>query len=252
MLRKQAKKFPENPFQLFYHHKKEYTYKEFDQRVDEIAKGLIALGLKKGDRVGIFSPNRPEWLLTQYACARADLILVNINPSLQVDDLRYSLNHVQVKTLVMAEGYLRSNYVDIMKHIIPELGNTNANTIRSQSAPYLENIIVCGTKKHKGMINFDELYQISSIQEEYELGEREIEAKFDDITNIQYTSGTTGFPKAVALTHHNILNNGNQLGSIMNFGPDSKLLIGVPLYHCFGMVMGGLAALCHGSTLVHP
>lgn len=236
---------------MFYQHKVIYTYQEFDQRVDEVAKGLIALGLKKGDRVGMYSPNRPEWALVQYACSRADLILVNINPAFQTNDLKYSLNQVEVKTLIMPENFSHSNYVDIVRQVIPNLGH-DGTEIKCQEVPHLKNIIVCGTKKHKGMINFDELYKMHTLDDSAELERREKNIDFEDATNIQFTSGTTGYPKGATLSHHNILNNGRMLGSIMEYGPDSKLCICVPLYHCFGMVMGSLAALNYGGAAVYP
>ena len=142
MLRKQAAKYPSNPFQIFYEHKVEYSYKEFDERVDEIARGLIALGHKPGDRVGIYSPNRPEWALVQYACSRADLILVNVNPAFQHHDLQYALNQVEIKTLIMPESFSHSHYVDIVRHLIPTLGHDGSTDIKSDVLPHLEKVIV--------------------------------------------------------------------------------------------------------------
>lgn len=252
MLRKQAGLYPNNPFQVFYQHKVEYTYSEFDQRVDEIAKGLIALGLEPGDRVGIYSPNRPEWALVQYAASRADLILVNVNPAFQTDDLEYALNKVEIKTLIMPESFSHSHYVDIVRHLIPELGRDGTTNVNSEKVPHLKHVVVCGTKKHKGMINFDDLYKIYTNRDAIELAEREANTNFEAATNIQFTSGTTGFPKGATLSHHNILNNGRMLGNIMGYTPDSKLCICVPLYHCMGMVMGNLAALNFGAASVFP
>ena len=157
MLRRHAVKFAKTPFQVFHQHGVSYTYEEFDQRVDEVAKGLIALGLKKGDRVGIYSPNRPEWSLVQYACSRADMILVNINPAFQTDDLKYSLNQVEVKALIMPEKFSHSNYVDIVRHLVPTLGHDNTTIVKSEQVPNLEKIIVCGHTAFK-LCNFKILY----------------------------------------------------------------------------------------------
>ena len=141
-LRSQAEKYSKNPCQVFYQHGITYTYEEFDQRVDEVAKGLIALGLEKGDRIGIYSPNRPEWSILQYAAARADLILVNVNPAFQVHDLEYALNLVGIKVLVMPEQFSHSYYVDIVRHLIPTIGAQGSTTIKSSRVPDLRHIIV--------------------------------------------------------------------------------------------------------------
>ena len=252
LLRKQAKKYPNNAFQVFHQHGVEYSYKEFDQRVDEIAKGLIALGLQPGDRVGMYAPNRPEWALTQYACARADLILVNVNPAFQTDDLDYALNKVGIKTLIMQERFSQSHYVDIVRHLIPNLGAGGSTLVKSKRCPKLEHVVVCGKKRHKGMINFDELYHNYSNNDEHELWIREKNVDFESPTNIQFTSGTTGFPKGAALTHHNIVNNALMYGSIAEFSSDTRLCISVPLYHCMGMVMGSLSMLNFGGTAIYP
>lgn len=209
---------------------------------------MIALGLQKGDRVGIYSPNRPEWVLTQYACSRADLILVNVNPAFQTEDLEYSLNKVGVSALVMPESHSKSNYVDIVRHLIPDIGKDNSTTINSDIVPDLKHVIVTGTKKHKGMINFDELYDIYSHSDAKELQKREDEIDFESPTNIQFTSGTTGFPKGATLSHLNILNNGYMLARIMGFTEQTKICVCVPLYHTMGMVMSNLAALSMGGT----
>jgi fatty-acyl-CoA synthase len=141
-LRKQAEKYPNNDFQVFYQHDVRYTFQEFDQRVDEVAKGLLALGLQKGDRVGMYAPNRPEWALVEYACMRADLILVNVNPAFQEHDLDYALNLVEVKALVMAESFSKSNYVDIVRALVPDIGKDESSTVKSDVLPHLEKVIV--------------------------------------------------------------------------------------------------------------
>ncbi|CAI2363372.1 unnamed protein product [Moneuplotes crassus] len=251
-LRTQALKYAKNPFQVFYQHGVSYTYEEFDQRVDEIACGLIALGLEKGDRIGMYSPNRPEWSLIQYAAARADLILVNVNPAFQTDDLKYALNLANIKVLVMPEQFSKSHYVDIVRHLIPDHATSKSTTISSSMVPDLRHVIVCDHKRHKGMINFDELYSNYSRRDRKEMEKRERECDFEAATNIQFTSGTTGYPKGATLTHHNILNNSFMLGGYMGYDSETKICLPVPLYHCFGMVMGSLGALNYGSTAVYP
>ena len=169
-----------------------YSYQELDQRVDEIAKGLIALGLERGDRVGIYSPSRPEWILTQYAWARADLIVVNINPAFQTKDLKYSLELVGVKALVMPESFSKSHYVSILRNIIHNHGHDGSFEVKWKELPDLKRVIIWDHKKHKGFINFDELYKNHSFQEAEELKVREENEWFESPTNIQFTSGTTG------------------------------------------------------------
>ena len=167
----------------------------------------------------------------QYACSRADLILVNVNPAFQHKDLEYCLNKVEIKTLVMPERFSKSHYVDIVRHLVPDLGKDGTTNVKNDRVPHLQQVVVCGTKKHSGMINFEDLYKIYSRNDAEELRRREENTDFESATNIQFTSGTTGFPKGATLSHHNILNNGRMLGSIMEYDSNSKLCICVPLYH---------------------
>ena len=191
-LRMQADILKDHPFHIFCQHKVTYSYRELNQRVEEIAKGLIALGLEKGDRVGIYSPSRPEWILTQYAWARADLIVVNINPAFQTKDLKYSLELVGVKALVMPESFSKSHYVDILRKIIHNHGHDGSYEVNWKELPDLKRVIIWDHKKHKGFINFDDLYKNHSFKEAEELKIREANESFEEATNIQFTSGTTG------------------------------------------------------------
>lgn len=178
-----------------------WTYEEFNQRVDTIAAGLISMGNMKGDRVGIYAPNINEWLLTAFACFRADLILVNVNPAFQTDELAFGLNKVGIKTLVLAESFKKSNYVKILKEIAPEIGQNGTNQLISKRFPDLKNIVLCSDRKETGMWNFKELYNLASQSDFDELHLREENQQPEDPVNIQFTSGTTGYPKGATLSH---------------------------------------------------
>jgi fatty-acyl-CoA synthase len=223
-----------------------WTYAELLQRSEQIAKGLLALGLPKQSRIGIYAPNCKEWLLTQMAASLADLILVNINPAYQTRELAHALNKVGVSALVMTPGFKTSNYIELLNHIDPSLANQESTTLNLPNIPTLKNIIIIGEKKEKGMMNFDDLYHMNS--DEYH--DRTQAVNFDDPTNIQFTSGTTGNPKAATLSHFNIVNNGYYIGELQKYGRHDRVAIPVPLYHCFGMVIGNLACIAHGSAMV--
>lgn len=180
------------------------------------------------------------------------MILVNVNPAFQVKDLKYCLELVGVKTLIMPEQFSHSHYVDIVRHIIPHIQTYDHHVIQSKELPELRHVIVCDHKKHKGMLNFDDLYTIYSHSDADEMAEREANCNFEDATNIQFTSGTTGFPKGATLSHHNIVNNSLQVATLMGYTPDTKICLPVPLFHTFGMSMGSLAAMNTGATCVWP
>ena len=228
-----------------------WSYSELLQRAESVASGLVALGLPKQARIGIYGPNSSEWVVTQMAASLADLILVNINPAYQVVELKHALRKVQVSAVVMATGFKSSNYVDLMTTTVPELSNASSTTINSKELPSLKHCVLIGSTKKKGFMNFDDLYNLGSGKnEEYETRTRNV--SFEDPTNIQFTSGTTGDPKAATLTHHNIVNNGYHVGETLNYTPDDRVCIPVPLYHCFGMVLGNIACITHGSCIVLP
>lgn len=228
-----------------------WSYTELLQRAETVASGLVALGLPKQARIGIYGPNSSEWVVTQMAASLADLVLVNINPAYQVVELKHALSKVQVAAVIMATGFKSSNYVDLMMTTVPELRNASSTTIASAELPDLKHCLLIGSAKQKGFMNFDDLYKLGSGKnEEYET--RTSNVNFEDPTNIQFTSGTTGAPKAATLTHHNIVNNGYHVGETLNYSPDDRVCIPVPLYHCFGMVLGNLACITHGSCIVLP
>ena len=182
------------------------------------------------------------------AASLSDLILVNINPAYQLIELEHSLNKVQVSALIMTPGFKSTNYIELLSQIDPELKNQESTTLNLKKIPNLKHIILIGEEYHKGMINFNEFYHLNS--DDYEARTRNV--KFEDPTNIQFTSGTTGTPKAATLTHHNIVNNGYFIGDLLKYTHHDRIAIPVPLYHCFGMVIGNLCCIAYGSAMVYP
>ncbi len=228
------------------------TYLQLRERVDTLACGLLRLGLEPGDRIGIWSPNNLEWALTQFATAKAGLVLVNINPAYRRSELEYALEKVGCKALVLAPQFKGTDYLAMVADLAPELATAQPGALRSTRLPSLRTVVRLGPDDAPGTFRFDDLMQTPRPEELaalQTLGER---LQFDDAVNIQFTSGTTGQPKGATLSHHNILNNGYFVGEAIRLGPDDRLCVPVPLYHCFGMVMANLGCLTHGSALVYP
>ncbi len=229
------------------------TYAQMKVRVDAVAAGLVALGLKPGDRVGIWSPNNAEWTLTQFATAKAGIILVNINPAYRVHELEYALNKVGCVALVTIDAFKGTNYVDMVESLAPELASCAAGALAAQRLPHLRTVIrIGGAASRPGTFSFAELETMGGPAEHAEIARLEDVLQFDDPINIQFTSGTTGSPKGATLTHHNILNNGYFTAEGIAFTELDRLCIPVPLYHCFGMVMGNLGCVTHGACMVYP
>jgi fatty-acyl-CoA synthase len=229
-----------------------WTYRELSEKVDAFAAGLLALGLEPGDRVAIWSPNNSEWVVTQFATAKAGLILVNINPAYRLSELEYALNKVGCKVLITATRFKTSDYIGMINTLAPELGSSDPGSLSAEKLPHLRFVIETAAVPSPGAIAFNAVYAMGRENERQRLAELARTLQFDDAINIQFTSGTTGLPKGATLTHHNILNNGFFVGEIMQFGPEDKVCIPVPLYHCFGMVIGNLACITHGSAMVLP
>ncbi|MFV8825952.1 AMP-binding protein [Thauera sp. WH-2] len=228
------------------------TYAQLKSKVDALACGLMRLGLEPGERIGIWSQNTMEWALTQFATAKAGLVLVNINPAYRRSELEYALNKVGCRALILSPAFKTSNYLEMMADLAPELGHCEPGLLRSHRLPSLEMVIRMGADKSPGMLNFDDLLRVPTREELTALGLLSEKLQFDDPINIQFTSGTTGHPKGATLSHHNILNNGFFVGEAIKLVPGDRLCIPVPLYHCFGMVMGNLGCVTHGATMVYP
>lgn len=237
---------------VFPEHGIRWTWDEFGREVERVAAGFNALGLEKGDRIGIWSPNRPEWLVTQFASARAGLVLVTINPAYRVHELEYVLNKVGIKAIVAAESFKTSRYLAMIEELAPELSTAKPGDLHAARLPDLRIVIRTGETKSPGMLNFWDIPALAGPEHVAALEEITADASPDDAINVQFTSGTTGNPKGATLSHVNILNNGRFTVARMNFSTADKLAIPVPLYHCFGMSMGTLGCVSTGTTMVFP
>jgi fatty-acyl-CoA synthase len=229
-----------------------WSYSALKERVDAFAAGLLALGLRPGESIGIWSPNNAEWAVAQFATAKAGLILVNINPAYRLAELEYALNKAGCAALITAARFKASDYLSMLSELAPELATASAGELRAARLPDLRLVIVIGAEKVPGTLRFEAVYSLAGEAERDRLLTLASQLQFDDPINIQFTSGTTGFPKGATLTHHNILNNGFFIAEAMRLRERDRVCIPVPLYHCFGMVIGNLGCLTHGSTMVFP
>jgi fatty-acyl-CoA synthase len=228
------------------------NWRQLTNAVDRLAAGLLTLGLEPGDRVGIWSPNNAEWLLTQLATARAGLVLVCINPAYRRHELDYALNKAQCRALVTATAFKSSDYAGMLMELMPELAQCTAGALQAARVPALRSIVQIGTHSLPGSFAFDDLTVRGGAEERARLIALAGVLQFDDPVNIQFTSGTTGSPKGATLTHHNLLNNGFFCGETMRYTQEDRLCIPVPLYHCFGNSIGVMACLTHGTAMVFP
>ncbi len=247
-----AARFPNNDALIVRHQHIRLTYRELQSRINEFAKGLIKLGIKKGDRVGIWSANNYEWCVTQFATAKIGAILVNINPAYRLHELDYCLRQSGCAALIISPEFKSSNYVQMMHELCPQLLNSEPDQIKIPFLPELRAVIRMGDTPSSGMYNWRRIVSLGGEISDAKLAERQRDLEFDEPINIQYTSGTTGFPKGATLSHHNILNNGFFVASLQKITDKDRVCIPVPLYHCFGMVMGNLGCITHGATMVYP
>ncbi|WP_321796651.1 AMP-binding protein [Caballeronia sp. J97] len=245
--------FADRPAVVFREQDIRWTWREFAHEVDVLASGLLALGLRAGDRVGIWSPNRAEWLLTQFATARMGAVLVNINPAYRLAELEYALNKVGCKAIIAAEQFKSSKYLEMLQALAPELADAAPNALAAAKLPELRAVIRMGDAKTPGMLNFDDVMRSGREQlDATRLDALEAKLSPDDPINIQFTSGTTGNPKGATLTHRNIVNNARYIAMAMRLSEQDSLCIPVPLYHCFGMVLAVLACVSTGCAMVFP
>jgi len=247
-----AEKHPGSDALVVCHQDVRWSYAEFNRRIDYLATGLLKLGIGVGDRVGIWGPNSHEWVLTQMATAKIGAILVCVNPAYRLFELEYALNKSGCRAIVSAEQFKTSKYLEMLNELAPELKSSSAGELKAKKLPELEIVIRMGKTESPRMFNFPDVCNMGGDAERQRLLDLKSELRPDDPINIQFTSGTTGSPKGATLTHCNILNNGYLTGAGMQLTPDDKLCIPVPLYHCFGMVLGNLACFAHGATAVYP
>ncbi|MBA2858532.1 fatty-acyl-CoA synthase [Methanococcus maripaludis] len=247
---KQAQKDPDREFLVYPDRNLRFTYKEFDERTDLLAKGLLEIGIKKGDHIGIWARNVPDWLTFMFATAKIGVVLVTVNTAYKSHELAYVMKQSDMKALAIIDSFRDVNYLEILYELVPELKTSQRGKLNSEEFPYLKNVIYVGQEKHRGMYNTSELMLLGKYVSDEKLIEAKKGLDSDDVINMQYTSGTTGFPKGVMLTHKNILNNGYYIGEKQKFTEEERLCLPVPLFHCFGIVLGVLALLTHGGTLV--
>lgn len=228
------------------------SYYDFDREIDAVACGLLALGLGKGDRVGIWSPNRYEWILTQFATAKIGVVMVNINPAYRLSEVEYALNKVGCKALILAKSFKTSQYLDMIRQLAPELEECEPGRLHAAKLPTLKTVVVMDQTPSKGVYTFEQLQNLGGPAQQLRIPAIDATLNPDDAINIQFTSGTTGAPKGATLSHYNIVNNARFVTDRIKLSESDRLCIPVPLYHCFGMVMGVLGAVSKGAAMVFP
>lgn len=245
-----AKHTPDKEYIVYSDRNLRFTWKEFNERVDDMAKGLIAIGVTKGTHVGLWAQNVPDWLTFLYACAKIGAVCITVNTNYKQNELEFLVKDSDMHTLCLTDGTWESNYVDMTYQMLPELRECQRGHLESKNFPNLKNVVYIGQEKYRGMYNTAEILLLGENTEEDEFIKLRNSVNCHDVVNMQYTSGTTGFPKGVMLTHYNIANNGYLTGEHMKFTQEDKLCVCVPLFHCFGVVLATMNCLTHGCTEV--
>ena len=233
-----VEKTPDKEFIVYSDRDLRFTYKQFDQRVNNLAKGLLSIGVTTGSHVGIWATNVPDWLTFLFASAKIGAVLVTVNTNYKQHELEYLTDNADLHTLCISNGTFDSDYVDMTYTMLPELRTSQRGNMHSERFPFMKNVIYIGQEKHRGMYNTAELLLLGQTQDNEKLEACRSRFNCHDVVNMQYTSGTTGFPKGVMLTHHNITNNGYCIGQCMKFTENDRVCLPVPLFHCFGIVLG--------------
>lgn len=249
-LEKWTAETPDKEFMIYSDRNLRFTYAQFNQRVDHLAKALLHIGMNPGDKLGIFANNVPDWITFMFATAKIGAILVTVNTNYKTHELEYIMKDADISALALVNGFRDSDYVSMINELVPELKDSQRGYLKSERFPFLKNIIFIGPEKHRGMFNTAELIQLGSQLDDARFLEIKAKTTCDDVVNMQYTSGTTGFPKGVMLTHHNIVNNGFATGECMKYTAEDRLCICVPMFHCFGCVLALCAIITHGASLV--
>ncbi|KGP71655.1 AMP-binding protein [Pontibacillus yanchengensis] len=250
LLEDKVKKYPDYEAFVYPEHDLRKTYEEFNEMVNDAAKGFMALGVEKGDHIAIWSDNKPEWLISQFATGKMGAVLVTVNTNYQAKELEYLLKQSDATTLILAEEFKGTSYLDILFQVCPQLETSPKGELFAPNLPNLKNIVVLGKGNYENLYTWDEIIQKGTQLSDEVLKRRQETLHYKDVINMQYTSGTTGFPKGVMLSHYNIVNNGNQVAECMKLTEDDRLCIPVPFFHCFGCVLGTMAAVSQGSTMV--
>ncbi|SDK41848.1 fatty-acyl-CoA synthase [Maridesulfovibrio ferrireducens] len=250
LLDEAVEKWPDNEAVVYVDRDFRLTYSEFGELVDELAMGLMALGIKKGEKVAIWATNVPYWVALQFATAKIGAILLTVNTFYRTTELEYLLKQSECENLVIIDGFRDIDYIHTTYDLIPELRTNERGYLQSEKFPDLKRVFFLGQEKHRGMYSMPEVINLAVVTSDEEYEERQATLDPHDVINMQYTSGTTGFPKGVQLTHYNIGNNGYWIGENQGFTSNDRLCLPVPLFHCFGCVLGVLAAINHGTTLV--
>jgi fatty-acyl-CoA synthase len=241
---------PENDALIYVDRDFRMTYREFASVVDRLAKGLMAMGVARGEKVAIWATNIPYWVALQFATARIGAVLLTVNTNYKSDELAYLLQQSECENLFLIDGYMDSDYLQIVYDLVPELRSQDRGRLDTPRFPHLKRVFFLGMEKHRGMYALPEVMAMGALVSDSDYRARQEELDVHDVVNMQYTSGTTGFPKGVMLTHYNIVNNGFWIGENQKFTAADRVCLPVPLFHCFGCVLGVLAAVSHAATLV--